>query len=84
MRDENSQLSRQLTSGQSVLLVDGMMCGNCERHVKEALEKVDGVDEASPDHTTGRVTLKLSAPVFRNDLEKAVKDAGYTLRGIEK
>ena len=69
---------------QSVLLVDGMMCGSCERHVKEALEKVDGIDEASPDHTTGRVALKLSAPVFRRDLEKAVKDVGYTLRGIEK
>jgi len=79
-----SDSSSAPSSGQSVLLVDGMMCGNCERHVKEALEKVDGVDEASPDHTTGRVTLKLSAPVFRNDLEKAVKDAGYTLRGIEK
>lgn len=52
--------------------------------MKEALEKVDGIDEASPDHTTGRVALKLSAPVFRRDLEKAVKDAGYTLRGIEK
>ena len=79
-----SDSSSAPSSGQSVLLVDGMMCGKCERHVKEALEKVDGVDEASPDHSTGRVTLKLSAPVFRRDLEKAVKDAGYTLRGIEK
>ena len=79
-----SDSSSAPSPGQSVLLVDGMMCGSCERHVKEALEKVDGLDEASPDHTTGRVALKLSAPVFRRDLEKAVKDAGYTLRGIEK
>ena len=79
-----SDSSSAPSPGQSVLLVDGMMCGSCERHVKEALEKVDGIDEASPDHTTGRVPLKLSAPVFRRDLEKAVKDAGYTLRGIEK
>ena len=79
-----SDSSSAPSPGQSVLLVDGMMCGSCERHVKEALEKVDGIDEASPDHTTGRVALKLSAPVFRRDLEKAVKDAGYTLRGIEK
>jgi len=70
--------------GQSVLLVDGMMCGHCEKRVKEALEKVEGVREAAPDHKTGRVTLTLSAPVFRNDLEKAVKDAGYVLRGVEK
>ena len=79
-----SDSSSAPSPGQSVLLVDGMMCGSCERHVKEALEKVDGIDEASPDHTTGRVALKLSTPVFRRDLEKAVKDAGYTLRGIEK
>ena len=79
-----SDSSSAPSPGQSVLLVDGMMCGSCERHVKEALEKVDGIDEASPDHTTGRVALKLSAPVFCRDLEKAVKDAGYTLRGIEK
>lgn len=63
------------------LKVDGMMCGHCEAHVKKALESVSGVAEATADHDSGTVTVKLTADVADDALAKAVSDAGYTLIG---
>ncbi len=58
--------------------VEGMMCQHCEKHVKEALEKIDGVTGAVPSHEKANVVLELSKEVSEADLEKAVTDAGYT------
>lgn len=57
--------------------VEGMMCGHCEAHVKEALEKIKGVEEATADHETGKVVLKLSKEIDDKKIADAVKKAGY-------
>lgn len=69
-------------SGEETILVSDMMCGHCEAHVKEALEKIDGVREATADHKKGQVVLKLSAPVAESALKAAVEGAGYTFKGV--
>ena len=61
--------------------VNGMMCMHCEMHVKKALEALDGVEAAAPDHTAGKVELTLSAAVDEGALKKAVEDAGYEFAG---
>ena len=61
--------------------VNGMMCMHCEMHVKKALEALDGVEAAAPDHTVGKVELTLSAAVDEGALKKAVEDAGYEFAG---
>lgn len=63
---------------EKTLKVEGMMCQHCERHVKEALEKIDGVDSAIANHETNSVLVQLSKDVAEADFEKAVTDAGYT------
>ena len=63
---------------EKTLKVNGMMCPNCERHVKEALEKLDGVQNACADHTKNQVVVKLSKDIPTEDFEKAITDAGYT------
>ena len=60
-----------------------MMCGHCEAHVKEALEQVAGVAEASADHEQNRVALTLSGPVDEGALRAAVEGAGYEWAGCE-
>ena len=67
---------------EQVLLVNGMMCGHCEAHVKEALENLPGVSQASANHDTGEVLVQMSEPVAEEVLAKAVKDAGYEFAGI--
>jgi Cu2+-exporting ATPase len=67
----------------AVLLVDGMMCEMCEKHVKEALEALDGIVSASADHASGRVTVTYTALPDEADIRAALEAADYTYAGIE-
>lgn len=59
--------------------VEGMMCANCERHVKAALEAIDGVENATASHETGEVTVKLSKEVSDEAIKNAVEGEGYKI-----
>ena len=61
--------------------VNGMMCAHCEAHVKEALEKLDGVTEAVADHNKNLVTLTVTKDIPAADLKAAVEGAGYEYVG---
>lgn len=63
---------------EKTLKVEGMMCSHCEKHVKEALEKIDGVQEATADHEKKQVVVKLTKDVPDSEFEKAITEAGYT------
>lgn len=63
---------------EKTLKVEGMMCSHCEKHVKDALEKIDGVQEATANHEKNQVVVKLTKDVPDSEFEKAVTDAGYT------
>ena len=71
----------EVTEGEKMmkktLKIEGMMCGHCEAHVKQALEAVPGVTGATADHTTGSATVTLSAAVSDESLAAAVEKAGY-------
>ncbi len=62
-----------------VIKVKGMMCHNCERHVKEALEALSGVESAEADFQTGFV--KICGNAAEADVKAAVQAAGYKYRG---
>ncbi len=62
---------------EKTLKVEGMMCGHCEAHVKQALEAIPQVASAVASHTAGTVKVTLNAPVDDAVLVKAVQDAGY-------
>ena len=62
--------------------VEGMMCGNCEKHVKNALEALEGVTSAEVSRISGQAVLTLSQAVDEAVLKKAVEDAGYQFTGI--
>ncbi len=61
------------------LKIEGMMCHHCEAHVKKALEKVDGVEEATANHENGTATVKLSKEVDKRLLEDAITEEGYKI-----
>ena len=62
--------------------VGGMMCENCERHVKKALEGIEGIAEAAPDYTTGRVVVRHAGPLDEGKIKTAIEDADYEYKGI--
>ena len=59
------------------LEVSGMMCMNCVKHVKEALEKVKGVKEAQVSLETKKAIVKCKDSVSKDLLIKSIADAGY-------
>lgn len=65
------------------ITVKGMMCQHCEKHVKEAIEKIDGVLEAVSNHETNSVVITTSKDVEEAAIKAAVEDAGYEYCGIK-
>ena len=68
---------------ETTLIVNGMSCANCERHVKNALEGLDGITEASADHNTCKVTVKHEGALNEEAVKAAVTEAGYEYAGID-
>lgn len=62
--------------------VNGMMCPHCEAHVKQALEKIEGVTEAAADFKENLVVVTVSSEVPEEQFKEAVVNAGYEYGGI--
>lgn len=77
----NTNKEAEKMATEKTLKVEGMMCPNCERHVREALEKIDGVETATADHNKKEAVVKLTKDVPNSAFEKAITDAGYTFAG---
>ncbi len=79
----NNNVTNKEKNNTMEITVNGMMCMHCEAHVKEALEKVSGIEEATANHEANLVTLKTSADVAEADIKAAVEAAGYEYVGIK-
>ena len=66
-----------------VLKIEGMMCGHCEKAVREALMAVEGVESAEASHEKGEAVVKLSAPVSDEALKRAVEAEEYEVLSVE-
>ena len=58
------------------LKITGMMCAHCQQHVKDALDKIEGV-KANVDYKSGTAVVKLSGDVSDDTLKNAVKEQAY-------
>ena len=79
--DFNNEIEKNIqtedNSMEKTLKIEGMMCGHCEMHVKNALEAIDGVDSALVSHENGTAIVTLSKEVSFDTLKQAVVDQGY-------
>lgn len=67
------------------LRVDGLACPFCAYGVEKKLNAVKGVQRIEVDIASGTVTVTMAegASLDEAAAKKAVKDAGFTLRGFE-
>jgi len=65
------------------ITVKGMMCKHCEAHVKEALEAIDGIEEAVANHDENLVTITNSKDIPESLIKETVEKAGYEYLGIQ-
>lgn len=59
------------------MIVDGMMCQNCVRHVKKALESIDGVESVNVDLDSKTAEIEMKQEIDDKILLDAVKEEGY-------
>lgn len=65
------------------LKIEGMMCGHCEMHTKNALEAIDGVTTAEVSYQTGTAVVTLDKDVSNDTLKQAVVNQGYQVTDIQ-
>ena len=83
--------STQSTAGKNAgasvteLLVTGMTCNNCARHVTEAIQSVTGVRSASVALEAGSATVRWEAGQPANDaaVVAAIEKSGYGAKTVE-
>ena len=72
---------KEIVTMKKTVKIEGMMCPHCEATVKKALEAVDGVDTATPNHETDSAEITFTTSVDDEKIKKAVEDAGYKYIG---
>lgn len=65
-------------SSEKTYIVEGMTCGHCELSVREEIEELDGVESASADRRTGRLTVS-GQGIDDAAVREAVRAAGFTV-----
>ena len=64
------------------LRIDGMMCHHCENAVKNALEKLDFIEEANADFEAGTAVITLCGEADEDAIRKAVAEEDYEYLGM--
>ena len=61
------------------LIVNGMMCGGCENRVKNAIKNIEGVENVTADHNTGKVIIISNNDVSEKIIKETLEDIGYEI-----
>ena len=69
--------------GEKRLVIEGMTCENCQNHVQNSLNRLDGV-AAKVSLKKKTAVVSFSREVSDDELKKAVEDAGYSVVSIQE
>ncbi|MDF2880390.1 MAG: copper ion binding protein [Clostridiaceae bacterium] len=65
------------------ILVEGMSCMHCVKHVTDALNEVNGVSNVNVSLDTKTATIEANDNVKDQDIKAAIEDAGYEVVNIQ-
>lgn len=68
---------------EKVLNIEGMVCGNCVKHVDKALRGIQGVKDVAVHLESKSAQVQLNQDVPDDVLKTAIEDAGYQLVSIQ-
>ena len=72
-------IKKEKSKMQITIKIEGMMCPHCEAHVKKALEAIEGVTLAEPNHKENKAVVTLEKEIPLEILHTAITEAGYTV-----
>ena len=64
------------------LSIDGMSCENCVRHVREALESLEGVVQVAVSLEKGEAELEATVELIADEIKDALDEEGYDLKSL--
>ena len=70
-------------TGTAVIRIEGMMCENCEAHVKKALGSLSGVTCLKADAKTGEAKIRYTLLPREADIQKVLAAADYQYVSIQ-
>ena len=62
---------------ETILKVNGMVCGGCENRVKNALNQIEGISNVEADYNTGIVKVTSSENIKKEQMEEIIEDIGF-------
>jgi len=79
VKNLNTEIFKEATQMQTTFKVDGMMCKHCQKHVHDALAKMDGVTAVEVSLENNSATVTSTKEISIDDFAKVIDDAGYEL-----
>lgn len=69
---------------ETIVKVDGMMCGMCESHVNEAVRKAfPEVKKVTSSQAKGQTVIHSEQPLDEQKLRDAINATGYEAKGVK-
>lgn len=68
---------------EKLLKIEGMVCGNCVKHVSKALMEIEGVSDVNVQLEAKTALAQMRHAVSEDRLKTAVEDAGYQLISVQ-
>jgi len=65
------------------ILIEGMSCKHCVKHVEDALKEIEGIISVKVDLKNKNATVDLANEINDERIRSAIEDAGYEVTGIE-
>lgn len=65
---------------ETIIKVEGMVCGGCENRVVNALKTIDGIENVVANHKTGIVTVNSNDEVSENAMKEKIEDIGFEVK----
>ncbi|MCQ2483740.1 MAG: heavy metal translocating P-type ATPase [Clostridia bacterium] len=75
-RDKHKHF-KEVKAMEKTVKIEGMMCPHCEARVKQVLEALPQVDEATPSHESGTAVIKLNADLADSEIKAVIEAQGY-------
>jgi len=73
------EITKEEKTMQTTFKVEGMMCKHCQKHVHDALAKMDGVTAVEVSLENNSATVTTTKEISLDDFAKVIDDAGYEL-----
>ena len=81
-KDSAERTTTAVEGLQKTLRIDGMMCHHCENAVKNALEKLDFIEEAKANFEAGTAVITLCGEADEEAIRKALAEEDYEYLGM--